>query len=615
MDFIVGCNYWASNAGTEMWRQWDENAIREDMEILSAHKIEYLRVFPLWRDFQPVEPMYTVCSRLLEYRLHGDVIPTNSDYLDEVMVSRFLKFCDICQEYGMKLIVGLVTGFMSGRVFIPSAIFGRDIHTDPTALYFQQKYVGGLVRRLKHHGSIVGWDLGNEPGGMGVVTDEFAATNWTSIISNAIRANDPTRPVVSGFNTLVPEAADRKWTIRGQAENCDILTTHPYAYFDKFTYKDRIASFRTSMHGTCENKLYADLSHKPCLVEETGTIGPMVCDDDTAAAYMRVNLFSCWANGSMGVMWWCANEQVDLKTLPYSDQMHERELGLIDRYRNPKPVLQETKRVAEVLEQLPFKLPEAKEDAVCILTKGQEQWGVAYMTYCLAKQAGINLRFAYINEPLPDAKLYLLPSVNGTSCMSLERYTELREKVAAGAQLYISMDNGYWSEFKTLSGLRVKDSAKYCDRLTVTFEDLEIPFSRTTRFELESEGAEILARDSLGYPAIAEYANGKGKVQYVNFPLEAMLLERSGAFEENYCQVYKKLFRSTIAQNAVRTENPNVCVTLHPAEDGTTYCVVINYTPERQALNLQFADGVGVQEVYYGDLENLEPFEATIFRI
>ena len=57
-EFMLGCNYWASNAGTEMWLQWSEQTVDEDFEKLSKYGIKYLRVFPNWRDFQPVHPVY-----------------------------------------------------------------------------------------------------------------------------------------------------------------------------------------------------------------------------------------------------------------------------------------------------------------------------------------------------------------------------------------------------------------------------------------------------------------------------------------------------------------------------------------------------------------------------
>lgn len=58
MSFLIGCNYWASNAGIEMWRQFDADVIRRDFKELKSYGIEYLRVFPLWRDFQVAEPFF-----------------------------------------------------------------------------------------------------------------------------------------------------------------------------------------------------------------------------------------------------------------------------------------------------------------------------------------------------------------------------------------------------------------------------------------------------------------------------------------------------------------------------------------------------------------------------
>ena len=41
--------------------------------------------------------------------------PTNENYLDETMLARFNEFCSIAEKYNIKLIVGLLTGWMSGR--------------------------------------------------------------------------------------------------------------------------------------------------------------------------------------------------------------------------------------------------------------------------------------------------------------------------------------------------------------------------------------------------------------------------------------------------------------------------------------------------------------------
>ena len=95
------------------------------------------------------------------------------------------------------------------------------------------------------------------------------------------------------------------------------------------------------MHATTQTKWYSDLGNKPCLAEEIGTLGPMICSDEKAADFLRINMFSLWANGATGVMWWCNSDQNLLDLFPYTHQMIERELGLINATHKPKPVLKE----------------------------------------------------------------------------------------------------------------------------------------------------------------------------------------------------------------------------------------------------------------------------------
>lgn len=613
--FIIGCNYWASNAGTEMWRQWDENAIREDFAILAAHGITHLRVFPNWRDFQPILPIYAGGGSLVEYRLEGDRLPQNPEYLDETMLSRFSRFCDIAEEYGLSLIVGILTGWMSGRLFIPSALYNKNLFTDPTALLFEQRFVRGIVRGFKDKKAIVAWDLGNECNCMSAASDVYAATDWTGIIANAIRAADASRPIVSGMHSLGVEDTGVTWTVRGQAEFCDVLTTHPYPYWVNHTYKDRTLSFRTTMHATCETKYYADLGKKPCLVEEIGTMGPMLCDNDAAAAFMRVNLFSNWANGAVGVMWWCANEQTDLMTVPYTTNSCEIELGMIDAARRPKPVLTETARVAKVLRELNFSLPQAEIDAVCVLTRSQDQWGAAYMTYCLAKQAGLTLSFAYGDDPLPQAELYLLPSLSGNSIQLRERYLELKSRVRDGAALYISNNDAIIPEFEELCGARVSDSEAIAETDTTMLGTAEIHFTRNRRYLLAPTHGSVLAADSNGNPAVLSATYGKGKVYYVNFPAETALLSQNNAFDQSTYRLYAELFGDTIKRHVVRTENPYIALTCHKVNDREYFAVLINHSAQTQKPQLLLSQGFAIDEVYYGNVDAIPPCDAAIVRL
>jgi hypothetical protein len=37
-----------------MWRNWDAAQVEKDLDLLAAHDMTILRVFPLWPDFQPL---------------------------------------------------------------------------------------------------------------------------------------------------------------------------------------------------------------------------------------------------------------------------------------------------------------------------------------------------------------------------------------------------------------------------------------------------------------------------------------------------------------------------------------------------------------------------------
>ena len=615
MKFKLGCNYWASNAGTDMWKNWSEEAVREDLKVLSGHGVEVMRVFPNWKDFQPVIPMLSGGGYLYEYRLEGERFPENPYWLDGVMLERFSKFCDICEEFNIKLIVGLITGWMSGRLFIPTILNGKDLYQDPEALLFEQRFVKGMVENFKDKKAIYAWDLGNECNCMYPASDRNVAASWTAIIANAIRANDPTRPVVSGMHTIGTTDNGVVWTINDQAEYCDILTTHPYPVFVEHAYKDNMISYRTLMHATCETKYYANIGKRPCLVEEVGTLGPTTCSDEKAADFMRANLFSNWANGALGVMWWCANDFTHLKNAPYTWKNAEVELGMMRCDRTPKPVLEETKRVSDILKSFDFQLPAPIEDACCVLTKGQKQWGAAYMTYCLARQAGMNISFAYAGDALPDSDCYILPSVCGYDIMAREKFLELKQRVADGATLYLSVDNAMIAEFEELFGMKIEETKIINESLSVEFDGSVIDFTRQKRIELSPKNAEVLANDSLGFPVICKNAYGKGRVYLVNFPAETMLLDENDAFDSDLCRIYKKIFAEKINSHPIVCENKYTAMTLHPDKDGTSFCVIVNYSAEERKLGLKLKDGYEISEVIYGDTECLKACEAAVFKI
>ncbi len=133
----VGVNYWASHAATRMWTQWDESVVKNDIKNLASIGCQYLRVFPLWPDFQPIMVLRTNCFKggyPQGYAFTGERPMPNTEAgragVDEVMMERFEKLCDYAYEYGMYVIVPLINGHMTFRIYNPPALDGLDHFRD-----------------------------------------------------------------------------------------------------------------------------------------------------------------------------------------------------------------------------------------------------------------------------------------------------------------------------------------------------------------------------------------------------------------------------------------------------------------------------------------------------
>ena len=343
-------------------------------------------------------------------------------------------------------------------------------------------------------------------------------------------------------------------------------------------------------------------------------MGPMVCSDEASAEFLRVNLFSLWANGAAGAMWWCSSDQTELTHFPYSMQMVERELGLLRNDHSPKPALLEIKRFYEFLSSFNIKLPRAKDDAVCLLTHDQHHWSVAYMTYVLARKAGLNISFADANEGIPDSPTYILPSINGVRCMFKDKYDLLKEKIKNGATLYLSLDNGILSEFEELCGVKVIDSFVHKTDLSANLNGEKIKFEKSRNLTLDITSAEIIAYDSESNPFITVNNYGQGKVYLVNAPIEANLMDKQSSFDSNTYEIYKTIFQKEIDSYIVKSTNENILLTLHEIERG--YIVVaINYGSSCVGFDLSIDASYKIDKFYYGSNEKIAPYDACIFKI
>ncbi|MHB0998379.1 MAG: glycoside hydrolase 5 family protein [Armatimonadota bacterium] len=608
-DFVVGCNYWASHAGTRMWTDWQPEIIDKDLKLLADEGVQVLRVFPLWPDFQPITMLYGGGGSPYEVR-HGESLFPDNDAgragVSEEAMARFAEFVRIAEKHGLRLVVGLITGWMSGRLFVPPALEGKNILTDPLAIMWQVRFVRHFVSSFLDSAAIIAWDLGNECNCMGSVPNRESAYVWTASIVNAIRAVDNSRTVVSGMHGL---EVDGKWAIEDHGELTDLLTTHPYPVFTPHCDQDPINTMRSCLHATAESRLYADISGKPCIAEELGTLGPMIASENIAADYIRTCLFSLWAHDCHGLLWWGAHDQELLEHAPYDWWMVERELGLVRSNGTVKPVLKELGKFSSILERMPFdKLPKRMTDAVCILSHTHDSWGVAFSSFVLAKQAGFDIEFQDGKQPLKESNVYLLPSIQGMNSMSRHRWLELLERVNQGATLYISMGNALVSHFTEFTGLVVDTRERRTSPAVITFPCIDglsdITLDSEFKLTLTPLDAKVIGCESDGNPAFTCVQRGKGKVYLLTSPLEANLANQPGAFRPDgpeYWRLLQYVMKDIQSNRIVHKTIPQVGITEHPIDDDHRIVIAINYSPESLETTLSLSKGWELSNVLYGN--------------
>lgn len=600
-DYLLGCNYWASNAGCFMWKMFDEDVVRKDLKFLSEYGINCIRIFPTWDDFQPLaknpvpkSPFYDkfpYAMRVNENILVGQKF---SSGLSDKKLEQFKIVLDIAKEYGIKVIVSLITGWMSGRRFVPTAFLEKDLISDPEVVIWQCRYIKDLISEIKHYDNIIAWEPGNECNAMTTTADDNACEMWLLTITNTIRLADNTRPVYSGLHN--PELLG-KWNLHAQGRYFDVVTTHPYPLFTRFCDIDGLTEMRSSLHAAIESSYYSSITGKKCLVEEIGTLGNMLLSDDFAAEYLEKSFFSSIAVGATGYLWWCSFDQ-EFDFAPYDINSVERNLGLAYSNKQAKPVLASLKKSISVLDEI-GSLPAPQTDGVVVLPFANDPWKIAYGASMLAIQNGVHLGFSCEDQLLKDSKYYIMPCIRQCSAMSMYIVKQIEEKVQNGAHLLITYSGGGIGDFEKLTGLKVLNRKADSCKKAFCLGGKQISITPTKTLSLKSDTAKVIAYDEQGEIMFAENNYGKGKVFFLNAPLEEFYTDQSLPENTNLYAIYDYFFASK--EKAVKIDSKKCMVTVHDIGGDSLAVMVYNYD-ESNNLKINVNDNYSIQKTLFCEI-------------
>ncbi|MEK6794752.1 MAG: beta-galactosidase trimerization domain-containing protein [Spirochaetota bacterium] len=592
--FLLGVNYWPRNRGPRMWSEWNEAEIDGEFGEIKAIGMNTVRIFPVWDDFQPLKEV-GVGNKWREIVMRHDEMTTsieNPSMIDERMMERFDTVLRLAKKHDLKLIVALMTGWMSGMLFDVAWRKDRNIYAAPFMLKWEMLYCGEFAKRYSGNNTIIGWEYGNEHNCFMQCPSGEAAWTWLRSIANELRVNDRDHPVISGMHSLAPYATDNTpWAIDASAASVDVFTVHPYPPFTPGCFMDSLNSMRPNLHATAESRFYASLGKKPCLCEETGTLGDTTLSEASSADFIRRRLFSLFANGDLGCIWWCGVDFTCGEKLPYRwVQMENDGLGLIDANKRVKPAGEEFRKFSAVVKDIK-RLPETKKRAAIVLRDreigGGEKWTLFYNAFVLAKQAGLEVDFIYPHDALEKYDLLICPSIAGHSNYFATNWNRIMKRAHDGATIFLSYDGGHFTRSSEVFGLdRVDREVAQAMAMNAdasapkALAGLTISGKQDWRLSIREQSADVLMRWTDGTPAMTSKKYGKGTAVFLGAGIETIRANTPHALENDASwKIYAYLKQTAGIRDAIElADAPFIERTYHAISEREGYFTVVNHT-------------------------------------
>jgi endo-1,4-beta-mannosidase len=601
-----------------MWMHYDPAVVRDELQVLADHGCTVTRSFCYWPDFVP-----------------------KPETLDQQVLDRFSDFLDAHAELGLETIPTFIVGHMSGENWDPPWRNGRDLYRDVWLVGQQAWFVREIARRFHRH-AVAGWLLSNEMPLYGGRASIQEVTAWARILTQAVRAGGATQPISIGDGAWGVEVSgeDNGYSLRALAPLVDFFGPHSYPMQD-----DPVRQFLTPAFA-CE---LAGSLGRPVVLEEFGVSSDFAADDH-AAAYYRQVLHTSLLAGARGWLAWNNTDFDDLRHQdPYRHHVFELHFGLTDTRGRPKPQLRVLGEFAELIRSLSaaewervageaaLLVPEHFERVLSFTEPSyrQDLRDNLLQAYVAAREADLPVELVRERDGIPgSARLYLAPCAKLLTSPGLDRLRELAE---GGATVYASYfagstatQRGPWLAWlDEIFGVRhrlryglvdpieddevifqfVDDLGDIPEGTRLTFRVAGEPSARAF-LPIEPLGAEVVALDGHGRPALLRHRLGAGWTVLCTYPIEHMAARTPGVNPEDTYRIYSALAEAAGVARPVRVDDPRVLVGRIRNEGGET-ALFLNTSPD--TLSSQpVLSGIEL-DPDQGEL-TLEPFGAASIR-
>ncbi len=628
----LGANFWSRTGGPLMWRSYDPGTVRQELRVLADHGLNMTRSFFYWPDFMP-EP----------------------DRIDEAMTDRYADFLDRHVEAGLSTVPTFIVGHMSGENWDPAWRGQRDLYADVWMVGRQAWFAGEMVRRFRRHPAVSGWLVSNEMPIYGRADPpREAVAAWAQILRDAVRAAGGDQPFSLGDGAWGTGGVGREagFSLAASARLCDFLGPHVYPIGDDEVRQHYAAAWECELAGT-----YG----RPVVLEEFGVSSAFVSDGH-AARYYRQVLHNSLLAGATGWIGWCNSDFDDLAGQdPYRHHAFELHFGLTDVRGNPKSQLAEMQAFARTLRAVDIGRCHREPAQVALVVSSYLDTGYPFTAPQDSGSVHQTLRQAYVSARLADlppalsresdgiaagARLYLVPSVKQ---LLAPTWIELERLASGGATVYVSYCAGTaaWHRGPSYHGLNAMFGVEHQLRagLVDAIEDDAVTFCVERDFgtlargtaltfmaagtehskaylPVRPAGAEVIAVDGRGRPALLERRVGAGSLILCTYPIEHMAAVTPRVNPEATSRIYRALAAHAGIGLLVQADDPRVAADVVVRSDGHRFAWLVSQADEPLTIKPELAaglrlaklDGAGCGDTV-GDAVTLAPFGVGVFRL
>jgi endo-1,4-beta-mannosidase len=602
----LGANFWSRTGGPLMWRNYQPAVIRAELGVLREHGLSMTRSFFYWPDFMP-EP----------------------DRIDEDMTAKFADFLDRHAEAGMSTIPTFIVGHMSGSNWDPKWRCGRDLYGDVWMVARQAWFAGEMVRRFHRHPAVCGWLVSNEMPIYGAPAARETVAAWAQIIIDAVRAAGGNQPVSLGDGAWGIEVSgrDNGFSVRDSARLCDFLGPHSYPQENDLIRQHYAAAWVCELAGTFG---------LPVILEEFG-LSSDFASGPNAAHYYRQVLHNSLLAGATG---WIAWNNTDYDGLvdqePYRHHPFELHFGLTDADGTPKPQLGEIKAFAQTLRAVDVARCERADVDTALVVPSHLDTAYPFTAeadrtylhdtlrqcYVAARLAGTPVALTRESDGIGhDARLYLVPSAKqllGPTWYELERLA------AGGACVYVSYSAGthgdhpgpWYAHLNTMFGVEhqltygmvnpieddqvtltmARDFGTLTQGARLTFRAAGTQYSRAF-LPVRPVGAEVLAVDGHGRPALLRRSVGSGSVVLCTYPIEHMAAVTPRVNPEATSALYDALAAHADVRRPVTVDDPRIGTDILRHASGRRFAWLVSQAEDQVAAKPALAAGLRLRDL------------------